>query len=66
LNDYNVINDDKLAYAGNLANLNALKGVPHHIFVQIDIGDRALVSKLLAEHKWSSLNNPQTPHECLI
>jgi dTDP-glucose 4,6-dehydratase len=35
-----VVNLDKLTYAGNLANLHALKGDPRHIFVQGDIGDR--------------------------
>ena len=49
--DETVVNLDKLTYAGNLANLDDLKGDPRHIFVQGDIGDRALVSKLLAEHK---------------
>ena len=46
-----VVNLDKLTYAGNLSNLDALKSDPRHIFIQGDIGDRALVSKLLAEHK---------------
>ena len=46
-----LVNLDKLTYAGNLANLEALKGDPCHIFVQGDIGDRILVSKLFAEHK---------------
>lgn len=46
-----VVNLDKLTYAGNLANLDALKGDPRHVFVQGDIGDRTLVAKLLAEHK---------------
>jgi dTDP-glucose 4,6-dehydratase len=46
-----VVNLDKLTYAGNLANLDALKGDPRHVFVQGDIGDRALVGQLLAEHK---------------
>jgi dTDP-glucose 4,6-dehydratase len=49
--DETVVNLDKLTYAGNLANLDALKGDPRHIFVQGDIGDRALAGKLLAEHK---------------
>jgi len=48
--DEKVINLDKLTYAGNLANLDALKGDPRHVFVQGDIGDRALVGQLLAEH----------------
>jgi dTDP-glucose 4,6-dehydratase len=46
-----VINLDKLTYAGNLENLASLKDNPRHIFVQGDIGDRALVDKLLAEHQ---------------
>jgi dTDP-glucose 4,6-dehydratase len=49
--DETVVNIDKLTYAGNLANLNALKGDKRHVFVQGDIGDRALVGKLMAEHK---------------
>ena len=46
-----VVNLDKLTYAGNPENLASLQGNPGHIFVQGDIGDRALVDRLLAEHK---------------
>lgn len=46
-----VVNLDKLTYAGNLQNLASLQGNPAHLFVQGDIGDRALVDRLLAEHK---------------
>jgi dTDP-glucose 4,6-dehydratase len=46
-----VINLDKLTYAGNLENLATLKDDPRHVFVQGDIGDGALVGKLLAEHR---------------
>ncbi len=46
-----VINLDKLTYAGNLENLASLKDDPRHIFVQGDIGDYNLVSRLLAEHQ---------------
>ncbi|WP_395026730.1 dTDP-glucose 4,6-dehydratase [Comamonas odontotermitis] len=46
-----VVNLDKLTYAGNLHNLHGLQGDDRHIFVQGDIGDRALLDKLLAEHK---------------
>jgi dTDP-glucose 4,6-dehydratase len=49
--DETVINLDKLTYAGNLENLASLQGNSRHIFVQGDIGDAALVSKLLAEHR---------------
>ncbi|HEY3300160.1 MAG TPA: dTDP-glucose 4,6-dehydratase [Methylophilaceae bacterium] len=46
-----VVNVDKLTYAGNLENLAEIDGNPNHLFVEGDIGDRALWSKLLAEHK---------------
>lgn len=46
-----VINLDKLTYAGNLSNLEAVRNNERHVFVHGDIGDRALVEKLLAEHK---------------
>jgi len=46
-----VINLDKLTYAGNLQSLSSLKDNASHIFVHGDIGDRALVDRLLAEHQ---------------
>lgn len=46
-----VINLDKLTYAGNLETLKSLDGNAQHIFVQGDIGDKALVSQLLATHQ---------------
>lgn len=46
-----VVNLDKLTYAGNPENLASLQGHPGHVFVQGDIGDRALVDRLLAEHQ---------------
>ncbi len=49
--DEPVVNLDKLTYAGNLETLASLKNNPRHIFVQGDIGDSALVDRLLAEHK---------------
>ena len=48
--DERVVNLDKLTYAGNLETLASLKNNPNHIFVQGDIGDSALVDRLLAEH----------------
>lgn len=45
-----VINLDKLTYAGNLANLSDLKAGQRHVFVRGDIGDRALVGRLLEEY----------------
>jgi dTDP-glucose 4,6-dehydratase len=46
-----VINLDKLTYAGNLASLAPLAGDARHSFIQGDIGDNALVERLLAEHQ---------------
>ena len=49
-NDEPVINLDKLTYAGNLENLASVQGDARHVFVRGDIGETALVSRLLAEH----------------
>jgi dTDP-glucose 4,6-dehydratase len=49
--DEKLVNLDKLTYAGNLETLSSLVGNPSHIFVQGDIGDIALVDRLLAEYK---------------
>lgn len=49
--DEPVVNLDKLTYAGNLQTLAGLHGNPCHTFVQGDIGDRALVERVLAEHR---------------
>ena len=58
-----IVNLDKLTYAGNLANLESLKDDLQHIFVRGDIGDRALVSKLLVEYKpWAVINFAAESH----
>jgi len=49
--DEPVVNLDALTYAGNLESLASLKGNPRHVFVQGDITDRALIDRLLAEHR---------------
>jgi len=49
--DEKIINLDKLTYAGNLDSLRSLDGDARHVFVHADIGDRAVVDALLAEHK---------------
>ncbi|WP_394787932.1 dTDP-glucose 4,6-dehydratase [Rhodoferax sp.] len=46
-----VVNLDKLTYAGNIENLASLKEDQRHIFVTGDIGDKALVSGLLQQHR---------------
>ncbi len=52
-----VVNLDLLTYAGNLDTLSSLEGNPGHVFVQGDIGDGALVARLLAEHRPSAIVN---------
>jgi dTDP-glucose 4,6-dehydratase len=46
-----VINLDKLTYAGNPETLASLQGDARHQLVQGDIGDSAVVGRLLAEHQ---------------
>ena len=52
-----IINLDKLTYAGNLAILNSLQNDSRHIFAHGDIGDKAMVDKLLAEHRPRAIIN---------
>jgi dTDP-glucose 4,6-dehydratase len=52
-----IINLDKLTYAGNLGTLNSLKNDPRHIFVHGDIGDKDLVTSLLAEYRPNAIVN---------
>ncbi|BDT73279.1 dTDP-glucose 4,6-dehydratase [Comamonadaceae bacterium OS-4] len=46
-----VVNLDKLTYAGNLQNLASVADNPAHLFVQGDIGDAELITRLLQEHQ---------------
>ena len=57
LNDEPVINLDKLTYAGNLENLASLQGDARHVFVRGDIGEPALVDRLLAQHRPRAIIN---------
>ncbi len=56
-NSASVINLDKLTYAGNLENLATLKDDPRHIFVRGDIGDAALIEKLLKQYQPRAMVN---------
>jgi len=49
--DEPVLNLDALTYAGNMQNFAALQGDARHVFVHGDICDRALLDRLLAEHR---------------
>lgn len=52
-----VINLDALTYAGNLDTLASLEGNPNHVFVHGNIGDQALLPRLLAEHRPDAVVN---------
>lgn len=46
-----VVNLDALTYAGNLHNLDSLKGDARHSFVHGDIGDRSLLDRVMTQHQ---------------
>ena len=52
-----LVNLDKLTYAGNPANLADCAHDPRYVFAQGDIGDPALVARLLAEHAIDAVVN---------
>lgn len=47
--DYEVINLDKLTYAGNLENLKDIEGNPNYKFIKGDIADPKIVSDLVSK-----------------
>ena len=48
--DYQIINLDKLTYAGNLDNLQECSGMKNYTFVQGDICDQAFIEKLFKDY----------------
>ncbi|MGC8792997.1 MAG: dTDP-glucose 4,6-dehydratase [Bryobacteraceae bacterium] len=46
-----IVNLDKLTYAGNLENLAPVEGDPRHHFVRGDVCDEALVDRIMAGHR---------------
>jgi dTDP-glucose 4,6-dehydratase len=60
--DVQVVNLDKLTYAGNLTNLSEIEGDPRHRFVRGDICDEALVGRLLADGVDSVVNFAAETH----
>jgi dTDP-glucose 4,6-dehydratase len=55
--DEQIINLDKLTYAGNLQNLVPLSQDSRHTFVKGDIGDTRLVSQLLTQYQPRAILN---------
>lgn len=52
-----VINLDKLTYAGNLDTLAPLRGNGRHVLIEGDIGDRDLVRRLLGDYRVDAVVN---------
>lgn len=50
--DYQIVNLDKLTYAGNLENLKDVEGKPNYEFVKGDIVDAAFINDLFAKHQF--------------
>jgi dTDP-glucose 4,6-dehydratase len=46
-----IVNLDNLTYAGNLSNLESIASNPGYKFIHGDIGDRALVRRLMEKHR---------------
>lgn len=49
--EYNIVNLDKLTYAGNLANLKDVEDKPNYTFVKADIADLDEMRRIISEHK---------------
>ncbi|MDO4720443.1 MAG: dTDP-glucose 4,6-dehydratase [Peptostreptococcaceae bacterium] len=55
--DYNLINLDKLTYAGRRENLTEVESHPRYLFVQGDICDRELLKELFRRHEIDAVVN---------
>lgn len=60
--DYEVINLDKLTYAGNLANVKDLESNPRYSFVQGDIADEATLEPIFSKGLDAVLNYAAETH----
>jgi dTDP-glucose 4,6-dehydratase len=49
--DYNIVNLDKLTYAGNLANLRDIENKSNYSFVKADIVDTVIINQIFEEKK---------------
>jgi len=56
-NDIEVVNFDKLTYAGNLDNLKDIKENPRYHFIKADICDRGTVEKIIKEYHVDEILN---------
>ncbi|HPR59514.1 MAG TPA: dTDP-glucose 4,6-dehydratase [Prolixibacteraceae bacterium] len=52
---YNIVNLDKLTYAGNLANLKDIENQPNYQFVKGDIVDAPFIQQLFETHRFDGV-----------
>jgi len=52
---YDIVNLDKLTYAGNLMNLKDIEDFPNYTFIKGDIVDEAFVNELFQEQKFDAI-----------
>ncbi len=55
--DYQIVNFDKLTYAGNLENLKDIENDPRYKFIKGDICDEKLINQVFSEEKLDTLVN---------
>lgn len=53
--DYQIVNLDKLTYAGNLENLRDVENQPNYSFVKGDIVDAGFINELFAEQRFDAV-----------
>lgn len=53
--DYQIVNLDKLTYAGNLENLKDIQGKPNYRFVKGDIADKEYINELFKNEKFDAV-----------
>ena len=56
-NEVNVINVDKLTYAGNLENLKGLEENPRYIFKKVDICNKESIEKIIKKYEVDTIVN---------
>lgn len=53
--DYNIVNLDKLTYAGNLENLRDIESLPNYTFVKGDIADLSFVRSMFEQFRFDGV-----------
>ena len=54
---YNIINVDKLTYAGNLKNLKDITNNPNYTFIRTDIRNREVIDEVFSQHSIDTVVN---------